>query len=53
MKRADVSLETGQAKVVYDDTKQTPELLASAIDKLGFKATIVSVANAPTTGAKP
>ena len=47
MKRAEVKLQTGQAKVTYDDTKQTPEKLASAIDMLGFKASVVSVAEAP------
>ncbi len=51
MKRADVRLETGQARVVYDDSKQTPEKLAAAIDKLGFKASVVSVAEAPTSEA--
>ncbi len=52
MKRADVKLETGQAKILYDDTKQTPEKLAAAIDRLGFKASVVSV-TAPPTGAAP
>lgn len=47
MKRADVKLETGQAKVIYDDTKQTPEKLAAVIDKLGFKASVVGVTEAP------
>jgi copper chaperone CopZ len=49
VKRADVKLETGEAKVIYDDTKQTPEKLAAVIDKLGFKASVVSVAEAPTS----
>ena len=53
MKRADVKLESGQAKVTYDDTTQTPEKLAAAIDKLGFKASLVSVADAPTSEAPP
>lgn len=53
MKRADVKLETGQARVTYDDTKQTPEKLASAVDMLGFKAALVSVVDAPTTEASP
>lgn len=48
MKQADVKLETGQAKVIYDDTKQSPEKLAAAIDRLGFKASVVSVTEAPT-----
>lgn len=49
MKQADVKLETGQARIIYDDTKQTPEKLAAAIDKLGFKAAVLSVAEAPAT----
>lgn len=48
MKRADVRLETGQARVIYDDSKQTPEKLAAAVDKLGFKSLVVSVAEVPT-----
>jgi len=51
VKHADVKLETGQARVIYDDTKQTPEKLASAIDMIGFKASVVSVADAPSTVA--
>jgi copper chaperone CopZ len=47
VKQADVKLETGRARVIYDDTKQTPEKLASAIDMLGFKASVLSVAAAP------
>jgi len=53
VKRADVKLETGQAKVIYDDTKQTPEKLAAAIDKLGYRASVVSVAEAPRSEAPP
>ena len=41
MRRADVKLETGQERVLYDDTKHTAEKVAAAIDKLGFKASIV------------
>ncbi len=52
-KRADVKLETGQARVVYDDTRQTPEKLVAAIDMLGFKASVVSVAEAPTGETPP
>lgn len=48
MKRADVRLETGQARIIYDDSKQTPKKLAAAIDKLGFKASVASVTEAPT-----
>jgi len=47
VKRADVKLETEQARVIYDDAKQTPEKLAAAIDKLGFKASVVGVAAVP------
>ncbi len=53
MKRAEATLESGQAKVVYDDTKQTPEKLAEAIGKLGFKASVTSVAEAPRSDAIP
>jgi copper chaperone CopZ len=53
VKRADVKLETGRAKILYDDTKQTPEKLAAAIDRLGFKASVVSVTVAPTSEAPP
>ena len=53
MKRADVKLETGEAKVIYDDAKQTPEKLAAVIDKLGFKVWAVSVAEAPRSDAPP
>ena len=53
MKQADVKLQTGQARIIYDDTKQTPEKLASAIDMLGFKASLVSVTDAPTSEAPP
>ena len=53
VKHADVKLETGQAKVLYDDTQQTPEKLAAAVDKLGFRASVVSVAAAPTSEAPP
>lgn len=47
VKRADVRLETGEAKVVFDDTKQTPEKLAAAVDKLGFQASVDAVTVAP------
>ena len=47
MKRADVRLEAGEAKVVYDDTKQTPEKLTAAIDRLGFQAAVHAVSAAP------
>ena len=50
MKRAEVSLEAGRARVVYEDTKQTPGKLAAAIDMLGFKAAVVGVADASGEG---
>ncbi len=53
MKQANVKLETGQARVIYDDTKQTPQKLASAIGMLGFKAAPVSVGDAPTGEPPP
>jgi copper chaperone CopZ len=53
VKRADVKFETGRAQVVYDDTKQSPEKLAAAIDKLGFKASVISVADAPAPEVPP
>jgi copper chaperone CopZ len=48
VKRAEVKLETAEARIIYDDQKQTPEQLAAAIDKLGFKASVLSVAEVPT-----
>lgn len=45
--RAEVRLDTRQARVVYDDTKQTPEKLVSAIEMLGFKASLTSITEAP------
>jgi len=42
-----VSRQTEEARVVYDDSKQTPEKLAAAIDRLGFQARVISVAAAP------
>lgn len=47
VKRANVRLETGEAKVIYDDTKQTPGKLAAAVDKLGFQASVHAVTAAP------
>jgi len=42
-----VSRQTEEARVVYDDSKQTPERLAAAIDRLGFQASVLSVSAAP------
>jgi copper chaperone CopZ len=47
VKRADVKLETEEARVTYEDAKQTPEKLAAAVDKLGFQASVVGVTAAP------
>jgi len=45
--RAAVKLETEEARVAYEDNKQTPEKLVGAIDKLGFKAALRAVTAAP------
>ena len=47
MKRAEVRLESQEARVLYDDAEQTPEKLAAAIDRLGFQASVRSVTAAP------
>ena len=47
VKRAVVNRQTEEARVVYDDSRQTPEKLAAAIDRLGFQASVRSVAAAP------
>jgi Cu+-exporting ATPase len=47
VKRAQVSLETEEARVTFDDSRQTPEKLAAAIDRLGFQARVLSVTAAP------
>jgi copper chaperone CopZ len=47
VEQAHVSFESGQASVTYDDTQQTPEKLAEAIAKLGYKAAVASVIDAP------
>ena len=49
MKQAKVKLETGQARIIYDDTEQTAEKLAATIGKLGFKASVLSVTEAPAS----
>jgi len=41
-----VSRQTEEARVVYDDARQTPEKLAAAIGRLGFQASVLSVAAA-------
>lgn len=43
MRKADVSLEKGEARVEFEDTKTSPEKLKAAIDRLGFQAKVLSV----------
>lgn len=45
VKRAEVSLEKAEARVDFDDSKISAEQLAAAIDKLGFQAKVLDVAN--------
>jgi len=47
VKRAEVQLQPGQARVIYDEARQTPDALIAAIDRLGFKAALLSVTTAP------
>lgn len=47
VRRATVSRQAEEAQVVYDDSRQTPERLAAAIDRLGFEASVLSVSAAP------
>ena len=43
MKKADVSLEKGEARVEFEDTKTSPESLKAAVDRLGFQGKVLSV----------
>ncbi len=43
VKRAEVSLEKGQARVEFDDARISPDKLAAAIDRLGFRAKVLGV----------
>ena len=43
VKRAEVSLEKGEARVEFDDARISPEKLAAAIGQLGFRAKLLSV----------
>ena len=47
VKRAEVSRQTEEARVVYDDSKQTPGNLATAIGRLGLQVTVRPFAAAP------
>lgn len=38
-----MSLEKAQARVEFDDTKIAPDKLVAAIDRLGFKAKLLTV----------
>ena len=39
--------KAGAGKVIYDDSQQTPEKLAAAVDTLGFQASVTGFAAAP------
>ncbi len=43
VKPAEVSLEKAEARVEFDDGKVSAADLAAAIDRLGFRARVVSV----------
>ncbi len=43
VRAADARLETEEARVLFDVARQAPERLAAAIDRLGFRASVVSV----------
>jgi copper chaperone CopZ len=43
VKKAEVSLKAHEARVEFDDAKTSPEKLRAAIDRLGFRARVVSV----------
>ncbi len=51
VKRAEVSLEKAEARVEFEDTKITAQQLAAAIDRLGFRAKVVSVTEAGKEGS--
>lgn len=38
-----MSLAKAQARVEFDDTKTSPDKLVAAIDRLGFKAKLLTV----------
>lgn len=46
--RAEVSLEKAEARVEFDDARISAAQLAAAIDRLGFRAKVLSV----TEGSK-
>jgi copper chaperone CopZ len=43
VKRAEVSLEKATARVEFDDAQISADKLVAAIDRLGFKARVLSV----------
>ena len=43
VKRAEVNLDKALARVEFDDARISPDKLAAAIDRLGFKAKVLSV----------
>lgn len=44
-----MSLEKARARVEFDDARTSPEKLVAAIDRLGFKARLLTV-EAPSAG---
>ena len=42
-----MSREKEEARVEYDDGKISPQKLVSAIDRLGFQASLLEVTSAP------
>lgn len=44
VKKVDVSLTKGQARVEFDDAKTSSDKLVAVIDLLGFKARLLHVA---------
>ena len=47
VKKAEVSLEKAEARVEFDDTKISGDKLAAAVDRLGYRAKVLSVLPAP------
>lgn len=43
MSRAEVSFEKAEARVEFEDTKISAQQLAAAIDRLGFRAKLLTV----------
>jgi copper chaperone CopZ len=43
VRRADVSLERGEARVQFEAERVTPEALVAAVNRLGFQASLLQV----------